>query len=267
MSNDVDLLVSRHDLGAATEALGSLGYAEEPTPLRSHGLPDIHSTLRSREASLPRIDLHWRIHWYEDRFSEQLVAGSSKHGAFLEPEPADELAALLLFHARDGFYGLRGAVDIAAWCDLHAPAADLPLERHWREYPPLRRAWTAAALAAERVVGVPAAQLAPLPRRTGLTPRLAVNLASWNQIGDPDQLRANIAVVDALLGPPRELGRFMRREVFVTEAEIREIYGLPASARLRIAARRVAHAVKVALRQVAGLASAVRPPASRHAGE
>ena len=35
------------------------------------------------------------------------------------PAPADELAALLLYYARDGFAGLRLAADIAAWWDAN----------------------------------------------------------------------------------------------------------------------------------------------------
>jgi hypothetical protein len=268
LSNDVDLLVSREDLVAATGVLAGFGYAVEPaTPLRSHGLPDIHVVLRSRTAALPRIDLHWRVHWYEDRFSERLLANSRKHGAFLEPEPRDDLAALMLFYARDGFYGLRSAVDIAAWCDLHPQEGDHGIERHWREYPRLRRPFAAAALATERVVGIPAAELVPDSGRVGLTPRLAANLANWNQVGDPDQLRANIATVDGLLSPPGELRHFLRRELFVTREEIGSMYQLPASARWRITAMRPVHAAKIALRHLAGLWLAWRPPRSRRAGE
>jgi hypothetical protein len=267
-SNDVDLLVSPRDLAAAADVLAGFGYAVDPdTPVRSHGLPDIHTVLRSSAAGLPRIDLHWRVHWYEERFSERLLADSIRRGAFLEPEPRDDLAALMLLYARDGFYGLRAAVDIAAWRDLHPSAGSPELEEHWAEHPRLRRPWHAAALTIERVVGVAAAELVPAPRRTGVRTRLAANLASWNQVGDPDQLRANIALVDALLSPPAELRHFLRREVFITRPEIKEIYGLPASARWRITAMRLGHAAKVALRHLAGLWSAWRPPPARRLGE
>jgi hypothetical protein len=267
LSNDVDLLVSRSDLGAAARALEGFGYAVETTPRRSHGLPDLHLILRSRTVSLPRIDLHWRVHWYEDRFSERLLAHGRRQGCFLEPEPRDDLAALMLFYARDGFYGLRAAVDIAAWRDRHPSNGAHWLEEHWREYPPLRRPWEAAALAAERVVGVPPRELVPAPRRAGRATRLAANLANWNQIGDPDQMRANIAIVDALLGPFGELRQFLWREVFVTRAEIESIYRLPASAAWRITAMRLVHVAKITVRYVAGLWAAIRPPRSRYVGE
>ncbi len=184
-SNDIDLLVGRGDLDGAARALAPLGYAVDQTiPVRSHGLPDLHTVLTSPTANLPRIDLHWRVHWYETDFSADLLARSQRTGlTFLEPESTDDLATLMLLYARDGFYGLRKAVDIAGWWELNHSATSRPLERHWRDYPRLRRAFTAAALAAERAVGVPAAELLPESAEPALRPRLAANLASWNQTG------------------------------------------------------------------------------------
>ena len=87
----------------------------------------------------------------------------------------------MLFYARDGFFGLRTAVDIAAWRGLHPPDGAPVLRRHWREHPRLRRAFAAAALAAERVVGVPrTATSSPSPRRAGLDP------AARRQPGEPE---------------------------------------------------------------------------------
>jgi hypothetical protein len=257
MSNDVDLLVAGKDLGPATNALAPLGYSVEPaTPIRGHGFPDIHAILNSTHVGLPRIDLHWRVHWYEEKFSEDLGARSRKRGSFLEPEPVDDLAALMLFYARDGFYGLRAAVDIAAWCAINRAVEQPWLARHCREYPRLRRALAAAAIATERTVGVPATALVPPSCLRQRTPRLAANLANWAQTGEPDQLRANITVVDALLSPPAELSNFARRELFVTRSELHSMYGLPSTARLRTAAMRIVHVPKVLARQLAGLRAA-----------
>ncbi len=267
-SNDVDLLVERVDLATAADALAPLGYRlSSAMPTRRCGLPDLHTVLRNESARLPRIDLHWRVHWYEEAFSHALLANSRKRGTFLEPDARDDLTALLLFYARDGFYGLRAAADIAGWCRLHPANGRPQLTEQWDNYPRLRRPLAAAALAAERTVGVPATQLVPESGLSQTTPRLAVNLTSWNRVGDPDQLRANIAVVDALLSPPDELGNFARRELFVTRPEIEAIYGLPSSARVRIALMRIVHAPKVLARQIAGLWSAIRPPRARRVGE
>ena len=259
LSNDVDLLVSREHLAAAAGVLEGFGYAlDRSTPVRTHGLPDLHLTLRGARTGLPRIDLHWRVHWYEERFSAELLGRARKNDAFLEPDPCDDLAALTLFYARDGFLGLRAAVDIAAWREVHRSEPAPVLERHCHDYPRLRRSFAAAALALEQVVGIPAAELVPEPEGAGAAPRLAASLANWSQAGDPDQLRANVAVVDALLSPPGELPRFLRREVFVTRAEIESIYPEAGAARWRIAAMRLAHAAKTTIRQLAGLSSAVR---------
>jgi hypothetical protein len=268
-SNDVDLLVARADLDAAARALAPRGYlVETTTPLRSHGHTYQHIVLRSPSASLPRIDLHWRVHWYEEDFSLDLLARSRKNGeTFLAPDPLDEIAMLMLFYARDGFYGLRKAVDIAAWYERSGLNRPQPLERHWREYPRLRPALAAAAVAAEYTVGVPARSLVPQGARVRLRSRLAANLASWSQLGDIDQLRANVAVVDVLLSPPGELRHFARRELFVTRNEIEHMYGLSPSARRRVTALRLVHAPKVTLRFIAGLWSALRSPRRQSVGE
>ncbi len=267
ISNDVDLLVRREDLPSAVLVLAQLGYVKEVTPARSHGLPDIHYLLRNPKSGLPRIDLHWRVHWYEEGFSRALLARSRTSGSvFLEPDPQDELATLMLFYARDGFFGLRTAADIAAWCDRHL-GDQRPLDRHWREYPRLRNPLAAAALAAERAVGVSGSALAPESALGRMRPRLAAALARWNQLGEVDQLAANVALVDALLSPVTELRHFARRRLFVSGPEIELIYGLPESARARVAAMRIIHGPKVALRFLAGLWSIVRPPPESRLGE
>jgi hypothetical protein len=260
-SNDVDLLVRRDELAAATQTLAALGYSLDASaaPPRSHGLPDIHYELRSPTTNLPRLDLHWRVHWYEEQFSADLLARSrTGSSTFLEPEPGDDLATLLLLYARDGFYGLRTAADIAGWWDQHALAQPRPLERHWREYPRLRRAFTAAALATHRAVEIPASELVPEPALADRRSQLAASLARWNQGGEVDQLRANIAVVDALLSPAPELRHFARRQLFVTRDEIEAMYGLPPTAHRRVTALRLIHAPKVAVRYLAGFGSALR---------
>ncbi len=259
ISNDVDLLVRREDLPSALLTLAHLGYVKEVTPVRSHGLPDIHYLLRNPHAGLPRIDLHWRVHWYEEGFSRVLLGRSRRgHSGFLEPEPKDELATLMLLYARDGFFGLRTAADIAAWCDRHLAGEESPLDRHWREHPRLRNPLAAAALAAERAVGIPASALVPEYALRRRRPRLAAALSSWNQVGELDQLAANVAVVDALLSPAAELRHFARRRLFVTRPQIELMYGLSASARFRVTAMRLVHGPKVALRCLAGLWSGVR---------
>jgi hypothetical protein len=128
------------------------------------------------------------------------------------PLPIDQLAALLLFYARDGFAGLRLAADIAAWWDRYGDArslralADLA-ERH----PPLSEAWRSAIVVASAIAGLPTG---PMP--DGLRPRtrrgvLACRLSNWDLRGNPDQIMANVTLVDGLLAPRSDLPRFARR--------------------------------------------------------
>jgi hypothetical protein len=200
-SGDVDLLVSRADLFGAVDVLRRDGFAAPRDRTGSDGLPDLHFRLeRDGRAS---IEVHWRVHWNDDGFSARL----------LDAAPGDPVngAALLLFYARDGFYGLRLAADVAGWSDRHLDgAADPALADLAAEHPRLARTWAAAAVAAERTVGVPAAAWLA-PRRLDRRATLAVRLSNWNQSGDRDQLAANMAVVDGLLAPAGTHADYVRR--------------------------------------------------------
>jgi hypothetical protein len=202
-SSDIDLLVRTEQLPGAVARLAAAGYGPPEDRVDHHGLPPLHFKVEHPERT--PIEVHWRLHWYERRFSSELLERS---------ELADEAAALLLFYARDGFYGLRLAADIAAWWDRHgAELGPAPLDGHAARFPELARAWWAAALVAERIVGVPAgawfSDMAEPDRRA----RLAMRLANWSQSGDRDQLAANMALIDALLSPASSLPFVLRREM------------------------------------------------------
>ena len=120
---DIDVLVPAHELHRAGEVLRPFGYV----PIEEHPSqrPDLHTVLIDRSGKLPPVEVHWRVHWFEEAFSEQMLARSHRHdGGRRRAQPTDELAALLLFFARDGFLGLRLAADLAAWWDTCGP--DLP---------------------------------------------------------------------------------------------------------------------------------------------
>ena len=72
-SGDVDLLVERARLWQAEALLHEEGFAPPPDRLSADGLPEWHLTLDDPQGKLPRIELHWRIHWYEQRFSADLL--------------------------------------------------------------------------------------------------------------------------------------------------------------------------------------------------
>jgi hypothetical protein len=253
-TNDLDLLVARDQLGAASVVLASLGYVEEHEPA-----PELHLTLRDPRGQLTRVDLHWRVHWYEDEFSRDLLGRSTPGGDGARvPVPADDLAALLLFYARDGFFGLRVAADLAAWWDRHGAETDSPaLAPHYDRYPALRRALVAAAGAAERVVGVPAARLLPVSAATDRRTRTAVALASWSGAGELDQLAANVTLVDLLLSPPRGLTPSLQRHVLLSAGRIESTYDLRPGPSVRRRAWRLLHPPKMALRYALGLAGAI----------
>jgi hypothetical protein len=215
---DVDLLVPRSDLVLAVGALRAIGFSEPDDPVRADGLPDLH--FRLTHVSLPSIELHWRVHWDEREFSERLLARAAPGpDGLLRAAPDDLAASLLLFYARDGFHGVRMAADIAAWWDRHgrrlAPGF---LEAHARSFPALAPSFTAAALAAERLTGTPALGWLGGAVSGGRRVSMAARLADWAGSRDRDQLTANISLVSALLGPPRSVPSFARRELSLPRA-------------------------------------------------
>jgi len=109
-SRDIDLLVARADLGASVEALAPLGWHVDPEA----AAPVLHVRLVS-DAGLPDVEVHWRVHWYESAFAARALArAAAGPDGVRRLRPEDELVALVLYHARDGFAGLRHAIDLTA---------------------------------------------------------------------------------------------------------------------------------------------------------
>jgi putative nucleotidyltransferase-like protein len=219
LAGDVDLLVRAEDLERAVGIARELGYGPPSDPIRHGGLPELHFELA--HPTLPPVEIHWRISWWEDgSFSRELletaVVGDD---GVRRADPAPQLAALLLFYARDGFHGLRMAADIAAYWDAHGDRLSAQaLDRVVTSHPQLARPLTAAAEMADRLVGIPEdALLSARPARDRRRD-LALRLADWTQEGDPDQLRANIALVGGLIGPDGSAPEFMRRELLSAES-------------------------------------------------
>jgi hypothetical protein len=217
LSSDVDLLVSPKQLQAAVEVVRALGYEAPVDHVDDSGLPLLHFVLVHGRGDLPPVELHWRVHWYERSFaSKRLLPAAADPLGNWRPAPADELAAMLLFYARDGFVGLRLATDLGAWWDLYG--SDLPsgaLTELLSAYPALSRAIQAAAIAAERTVGLPAAQILGIMPRLGPRGRMAVRLTNPNPRSSRSQLYADIGLIDGLLMPPGGFGAFLRRNVLL----------------------------------------------------
>jgi Uncharacterised nucleotidyltransferase len=215
LSSDIDLLVSPEQLHAAVEVVRRLGYAAPTDHMQECGLPLLHFVLVHEHGQLPPVELHWRIHWYERSFArERLLPPAVDPPGDWRPVLADELAALLLFYTRDGFIDLRLASDLSAWWDVYG--AGLPLgvlDELLCAYPALARVIPVAAKAAEKMVGLPAAQIVGTTSKLGLRERMAVRLANPNPHSSQSQLYADMGLIDGLLAPPGGFGAFARRQL------------------------------------------------------
>ena len=216
-TDDVDLLVPAGDLSRAVRLLVAEGYDEPDDPIRLNGLPDLHFALGRGRG--PSAELHWRVHWYEEAFSRDMLARAAP-GADGLPRlhPHDLAASLLLFYARDGFHGVRLAADVAALWERNPEA--LPpgcLGRYATAYPELAPALGAACRVTERLTGAPATGWLGGGTSPSRRSAAAARLASWTQAGDRDQLAANISLVDGLLSPRGRIPEFIRRELVPRE--------------------------------------------------
>jgi hypothetical protein len=211
LSSDIDLLVPAARLREAVAVAASLGYEQPTDPVEESGLPLLHFAMPHGE--LPAVELHWRIHWYEDRFAEERLLPPAGADGDWRPEPVDRLVALLLYYARDGFTGMRQATDLAAWWDRFGDGLGAAeLEARLEAYPQLRPAVSAAARVADRTVGLPSARLLS-GSRLGGRGRVAIALADPRPYATMQQLYAEIALIDGLLTPRGGFGAYLRRQV------------------------------------------------------
>ena len=223
LSGDIDLLLAPEQLQLAADVIRGLGYQAPTDYVDDAGLPLLHFVLLHERGELPPIELHWRVHWYEQGFArDRLLPPEVDQMDGWRPAPVDELAALLLFYARDGFIDLRLATDIGAWWDAHGSGL-LPgaLAELMRDYPALERVIPAAVRAAENTVGLPAAEIIGDMPKLGLRERMAVRLANPNPRSSQSQLYADVGLIDGLLTPSGGFGAFVRRQV-LPPAEILE---------------------------------------------
>lgn len=255
LAKDIDLLVDPADLDGAAAVLARRGY--RPAAGRDDGeLPRLHLSLEHERDELPEVEVHWRVHWYEEAFSRTMLRRSlPTPDGELRPRPADELASLLVFFSRDGFTGLRLATDVAAWWDLNGTSAEPPLlDRIVREAPQLRPALSAAATALERLVGTPAAGLLSAAERSRSRRSLtAIRLANPTVTGDWDQITANLTLVDLLLSPRGGARSFVRRSLLPPASEVAAMYRLPTSSVGRLFLWRLAHGPKLLVRYLIAL--------------
>jgi hypothetical protein len=227
ISNDIDLLVAPEQLHAAVEVVREMDYEAPTDYVGQDGLPLLHFLLLHERGELPSMEIHWRVHWYERSFApDRLLPPIGSLIRNWRPDPVDELAALLLFYARDGFVDLRLASDLSAWwdafgTDVHPGALDDLL----RAYPALARPISVAVRVAENVVGLPAAQIMEDTSRFGVRDRMAVRLANPNPQASRAQLFAEMGFIDGLLTPRGGFGAFFRRKVLLPREVFDEYAG------------------------------------------
>ena len=186
--------------------------------------PWLHRTMRHPGASLPQVELHWRIHWYETQFAALLERARVIDG-LRRLDRIDQLAALLLFYARDGFTGLRLPADIAAWWDRHgSPAVPAGLQRLMAQHPALAEPWRAALAAALRVAGLPGEVALPGCLPQARRSEFAVRLTNWDVHGETDQIRANVGLIDGLLAPRGGLPDYLGRQLFPPLGALSRVY-------------------------------------------
>jgi hypothetical protein len=215
-SNDVDLLVSPTRLWEAVALLREDGFAPPRDRLSAAGLPEWHLQLEDPKGNLPRVELHWRVHWYEERFSSDMLSRSSiDPSGYRTPRPVDELAGLLLFFAREGFLGLRQLSDLAAWWDAFGESlAPLALEEIADAYPELRHALATSMEVAGRMAGLPANRLLDERPAFSRRSRAAARMANWNLDGSLGQKTTTYHLIDLLLSPPGGRVAAVRRHLF-----------------------------------------------------
>jgi hypothetical protein len=223
LSSDIDLLVAPEQLTMAVDVIRGLGYDAPTDYVDDSGLPLLHFVLLHKRRELPPIELHWRVHWYEQGFAcDRLLPPGVDCAGGWRPAPVDELAALLLFYARDGFIDLRLATDIGAWWDAHgAELSPGALPELMRDYPALERVIPAAVKAAENTVALPAVDIIGGTSKLGLRERVAVRLANPNPRSSQSQLYADVGLIDGLLTPSGGFRAFVRRQV-LPPAEVLE---------------------------------------------
>lgn len=215
LSNDIDLLVASEELDAAVEVVRHLGYGDPAGHVLGDGLPLLHFLQTHEQGLLPPIELHWRIHWYESSFArERLLPATVDPSGDWRPAPVDELAALLLFYARDGFIDLRIASDLSAWWDIYGNEVPYDgLDSLLDVYPALARVIPTAALVAERIVGLPLSQMINKKHAPDSRGRIAARLANPNPRSSTSQLYADMGLIDGLLAPPGGFRAFVRRQL------------------------------------------------------
>ena len=257
-SDDVDLLVAAHQLEEAVEVVRSrFGYSAPRDARHACGRPLLHYGLIHPDG-LPTVELHWRVHWYEERSGGRMVARSVVEEGLPRLSPADEIACLLLVYARDGFAGVRPLADLAAWWDRNVdrlPAGGIG--RFAREFPELGPSLAVSAALSQALTGAPASNALTTHQPWSDRMKRAARLANWGLVGQDEQIYADIAMVDLLLTPPTQAWLFLRRQVLLPLDVAADRLVETESTRARLVLAAVLHVPRIVVRLVLALAGTV----------
>ena len=239
-----------------------LGYRAPTDHIEECGLPLLHFALVHERGQLPPVELHWRIHWYEQSFaSERLLAPSDEIIGGWRPAPIDELAALLLFYARDGFIDLRLATDLGAcWDVFGAELQPGALDGLIGAYPALENALLTAARVAEKTVGLPLDRVTECKTRPSNRARVAMRLASPNPHVSQSQLYADRGLIDGLLAPAGGFKAFVTRQVLPPREVLHE---QARKTQRRRANSRLGHGMRMLRRYALAMTRLLRAPEFR----
>jgi hypothetical protein len=250
-STDIDVLVASDDLEAAVAAVVKMGWRDTAVWRDRQGRPLLHLAL-DHPKHLPPVEIHWRVHWYEERSAAAALRRSTFEAGTWALADRDLLAFLLLFHARDGLAGLRLVADVVALL-RQAPDARDGVRATAEAAPELERALVTAAAAIEQVVPGSFSELGG-DDRVGPS-AMALKVSDPMLRASLQQRRANQALVDILLTPPRGHARAIRRNVFPPWAVLRQQQPALAAAR---APRLVAASAEHCARSLRRLGIALR---------
>lgn len=248
-SEDIDLLVGLDRLDEAVSLVRErFGYDAPHDARDTRGHPLLHYRLNHPDG-LPTVELHWRVHWYEERSAPAMLARCVVEEGLRRLAPADELACLMLFYARDGFAGIRPLADLAAWWDATGERLkDGGIGAFAREFPELAPGLAVAGALAEALVGVPGPGLAvgsaPWPARM----TRAARLANWQLAGSKEQIYADAAMVDLLLSPSGQAWSVVRRQVVLPLDVVADRLVETRSTRLRLLLAATLHVPRILAR-------------------
>lgn len=247
-SSDLDLLVAPEHLDRAVTLLKALGWLEHDFGEEPAGqLPVLHRELY--HPGLPPVEVHWRVHWYEASFAREAFGRAAATDAgWLRLQPADELAFLLLFLARDGLTGLRQALDVAAWWGANGadPNVLTGVRAVAERNPALAPALRAAARFATEVADLPAGSGIDLSPTLSRAQMVAIRLANPWLVGSVEQIAAEVSLIDGLCSPRAGIGAFVRRQVVIpTNVILKRQPELLDASPLRVLAARAGHALRV----------------------